>query len=259
MEKHLGEFGEIKSEDALKKGQIMDLDLLFSEPKAKKEEINYFEVLGITPTASDLDIRNAYIRQKQHAQNSLTEHQHQFIEGPSLRQHLDLLEDAYRILSHKSSRENYLLAQLGGQNDKHGRLGSANTLPARNQSLINTAGRTQTASHKSNFPVIPLEKEEYQSQIRLLLENCEKIDGQILKKIRELNHISLQDLHAVTRVNIEFLQALEDGDFATLPELVYVKGFLRAILKYLKVEQGEFLIQELMKPILLWKAERKTS
>jgi hypothetical protein len=258
VEKRLGELGETKSEDGLKSGQIMDLDLLFSAPKVKKETINYFEVLGITPTASDLDIRNAYIRQKQHAQNSLTEHQHQFMDGPSLRQYLDQLEDAYRILSHKSSRENYLLAQLGGQHERYSPTSPANSQPARNP-LIHTSGRTRITGPKSTLTVNPPEKEEYQNHIRLLLENCEKIDGQILKQIRELNHVSLQDLHAVTRVNIEFLQALEDGDFATLPEFVYVKGFLRAILKYLKVEQGEFLIQELMKPIMLWKAESKNS
>lgn len=47
-----------------------------------------------------------------------------------------------------------------------------------------------------------------------------------LKKARLEKHISLMDISAETRINIKFLEAIEQGKFSILPQ-TYVRAFLR--------------------------------
>lgn len=48
-----------------------------------------------------------------------------------------------------------------------------------------------------------------------------------LKAAREFKKVRLEDISATTKINVTFLQALEDGRWDILPE-PYIKGFLRA-------------------------------
>lgn len=47
-----------------------------------------------------------------------------------------------------------------------------------------------------------------------------------LKRHRVESNVSLMDISASTRINLKFLEALESGDFAVLPQ-TYVRAFLR--------------------------------
>ena len=53
--------------------------------------------------------------------------------------------------------------------------------------------------------------------------------------MREARRISLEDLSDYTRISRIYLQALEDDDYAKLPALVYVRGFLQQISRRLKL------------------------
>jgi len=48
-----------------------------------------------------------------------------------------------------------------------------------------------------------------------------------LKAAREFKKVRLEEISAITKINVTFLQALEDGRWDILPE-PYIKGFLRA-------------------------------
>jgi cytoskeletal protein RodZ len=50
--------------------------------------------------------------------------------------------------------------------------------------------------------------------------------GAELKKERETREISLQDISAATRVNVRFLEAIEEGKFGVLPA-AYIRAFVR--------------------------------
>lgn len=47
-----------------------------------------------------------------------------------------------------------------------------------------------------------------------------------LKNARISQEISLEDISAATRINVKFLQAIEDGEFSILPQ-AYVRAFIR--------------------------------
>lgn len=53
--------------------------------------------------------------------------------------------------------------------------------------------------------------------------------GQELRKARESRGVSLPGLAQATRIRLDFVEALEDGDFAKLPGEVFGRGFVRSI------------------------------
>jgi len=55
--------------------------------------------------------------------------------------------------------------------------------------------------------------------------------GEILREAREGLGLSLKDVEKATRVTCKYIRAIEEHDFAKLPENVYAKNFVRALAK----------------------------
>ncbi|GFE69971.1 helix-turn-helix domain-containing protein [Chroococcus sp. FPU101] len=60
--------------------------------------------------------------------------------------------------------------------------------------------------------------------------------GAYLRSKRLEKTLSLEDIAAITMIRIPILQALETGNLEQLPELVYVKGFIRRYGEILKID-----------------------
>ncbi len=65
--------------------------------------------------------------------------------------------------------------------------------------------------------------------------------GECLKKVREKNGLSLEQVTSRTRIPASHLHALESEDFANLPAKVFVKGFVRSYAKVLGLDEEETL------------------
>ena len=65
--------------------------------------------------------------------------------------------------------------------------------------------------------------------------------GERLRKIREKENLSRQDLAEITKIRPEYIRALEEGDFASLPEEVYARGFLISCAKNLRTDPEPLL------------------
>jgi cytoskeletal protein RodZ len=61
--------------------------------------------------------------------------------------------------------------------------------------------------------------------------------GEKLKKLRSDKRISLGEISRVTRIQIGYLEGLEEGCYDKLPADVYVKGFLRSYADFMGVEE----------------------
>ena len=70
--------------------------------------------------------------------------------------------------------------------------------------------------------------------------NAESI-GPYLIKIREQLGFSLQDIASKTKISLPYLEHLEKENFPSLPNDVFVKGFLRSYAKVLGLEEQEVL------------------
>lgn len=61
--------------------------------------------------------------------------------------------------------------------------------------------------------------------------------GEKLKKLRGDFRMSLAEVSKVTRIQVKYLEYLEDGQYAKLPADVYVRGFLRSYARYLNIDE----------------------
>jgi cytoskeleton protein RodZ len=67
--------------------------------------------------------------------------------------------------------------------------------------------------------------------------------GKYLKNQRESKKISLREVAKSTRVREYLLRAIEEDQYHILPPVTYVKGFLLAYAKYLKLDPNEVLLR----------------
>jgi cytoskeletal protein RodZ len=67
--------------------------------------------------------------------------------------------------------------------------------------------------------------------------------GKYLKNQRESKKISLREVANNTRVRERLLKAIEEDQYHLLPTATYVKGFLLAYAKYLKLDSNEILLR----------------
>ena len=65
--------------------------------------------------------------------------------------------------------------------------------------------------------------------------------GERLKRERELREVSREELSNSTRISSRFLEALENEDWEKLPGGVFGHGFVRAIARYLGLDEEALL------------------
>jgi cytoskeletal protein RodZ len=67
--------------------------------------------------------------------------------------------------------------------------------------------------------------------------------GERLKRERELREVTLQEITSATRIGTRFLEALENEDWTRLPGGVFNRGFVRAIARYLGLDEEGLLAE----------------
>lgn len=68
-----------------------------------------------------------------------------------------------------------------------------------------------------------------------------KTIGEILARSRLEKNLSREQLSAVTKIDIRYIQALEENDFTHLPSATFIKGFVRNLSLALGKDPGEWL------------------
>jgi cytoskeleton protein RodZ len=67
--------------------------------------------------------------------------------------------------------------------------------------------------------------------------------GSYLKNLRESKRVSLREVARITRVREHILRAIEEDQHHLLPPATYVKGFLLAYAKYLRLDPNDVLLR----------------
>lgn len=65
--------------------------------------------------------------------------------------------------------------------------------------------------------------------------------GEILKRQREKNNLTLTEAEAATKIRIKFLRALESDDYTAMPSVSYAKGFVKIYSDYLGLDSSRIL------------------
>jgi flagellar biosynthesis protein FlhG len=63
--------------------------------------------------------------------------------------------------------------------------------------------------------------------------------GVLLRKVRESQGIDLQEISGRTKIARMHLAAIESEEFGELPAIVYVRGFLTELAKFLRLDPAQ--------------------
>src|SRR5262245_9407629 len=77
--------------------------------------------------------------------------------------------------------------------------------------------------------------------------------GESLKRERELREISLREIADATKINLRYLEALEQNRFDSLPGGIFTKGFIKAYAAYIGAD-GQALLDTYIQEMALREA-----
>jgi cytoskeleton protein RodZ len=63
--------------------------------------------------------------------------------------------------------------------------------------------------------------------------------GEFFKQVRETKGLTVDEVASKTRIRSDFVKALEDGNFARLPDQVFAKGFVRSYARSLGLDEED--------------------
>jgi cytoskeleton protein RodZ len=63
--------------------------------------------------------------------------------------------------------------------------------------------------------------------------------GEFFKQVRETKGLTIDEVASKTRIRTDFVKALEDGNFARLPDQVFARGFVRSYARSLGLDEDD--------------------
>ena len=63
--------------------------------------------------------------------------------------------------------------------------------------------------------------------------------GEFFRQVRETKGLTVDDVASKTRIRTDFVKALEDGNFAKLPDQVFARGFVRSYARSLGLDEDD--------------------
>lgn len=189
------------------------------EPKLRD---TFYDLLEIEPTATEEEIRRANRRVREiYARDSLV------VGGLYNKARLDDLllriDEAYETLMDPAARRAYDLALFpGGVPTRGDREGSGPT----------DAVDASAEPPREQAPPRPPPP---------TLDPGIELTGQLMRELRETQGLELREISERTKIGIGYLEAIEDENFAKLPAVVYVRGFLVEYARMLRIDVGQVL------------------
>lgn len=184
--------------------------------------LNFYELLEVSPTASQDQIRQAYdMARSTYAEDSMVTYS--LFDPQSRKDIMNRIEQAYSILGDEKRRRDYD-REIGVRQEERGTTGT-------------TGGAVPEANPPERTGPVPVPSPPPTSRPRTAITaRDEDITGPFLKSVREKQEIPLQEIADQTRINITYLDYIERENFRTLPAEVYLKGYLEQLARYLGLE-----------------------
>jgi len=174
-------------------------------------EPNLYDVLWTHQSASDEDLRRAYKRQRELYQAGslpLTS----LLKGDQLRTEQARVEEAHDTLLDPLRRKAY----------------DASVFPAEQAEAPPRNAAKDSA--------LEAERSMLQKELAREINGETEFTGALLRKVRESHGTELSEIAKLTKISSTHLQAIEGERFAELPALVYTRGFVQQLAKFLKLD-----------------------
>lgn len=181
----------------------------------------FYDILEIKSSASQQDIREAYLRARAAYQKESIALYTLIPDDVEREALLQQVETAYLVLSDLEKRRLY---------DQNHSLDSGTGFQEVKERVV-PKSRQESVPHQKSLG------EELQDEI----QQQEEWSGTFLRKIRLAHSVSLEELSQLTRISKHYLSALEEEAWDKLPAWVYVRGFLTQWAKIFKLPIDKIL------------------
>ena len=172
-----------------------------------------YEVLGVSRTPTDDEIRRAYKRQREIFRDGGLPVV-SVVTPAALRQEQARIEEAYDTLLDPVRRRGYDLS----------------TFP--DDARVSVAPQRATSASAAALALL-------QAELAREINAETQFSGSLLRKVRESQGIELSDIAQRTKISVTHLAAIENEAPGDLPAPVYVQGFVQTVAKFLKLDPAQ--------------------
>ncbi len=173
-----------------------------------------YDVLGVSRSASDEDIRRAFKKQRE-------------VYGPGGLATSSLLTDAL------------LAAELARVDEAHDTLLDPVRRRAHDLSMFPDVADEPKPSARPARPALAAEQLMLQAELAREIGPDTEFTGALIRKVRESQGIDLAEIASHTKISKTHLTAIEEESFSTLPAVVYVRGFVTELAKFLRLDAAQ--------------------
>ena len=207
-------------------------------------QLNYYEMLDLQPNAVPYEIRHAYNAAMQLYQpGSLVSYS--FFSEKERREILALIEKAYQTLINDQLRKEY--------DDELVRRGEIDA----KEETAPEVKKPVSVFHISRGPTArtvfvssdALKNRISQSQVIKDILAQSVLSGQDLKQIRTELGLTIEQIAEETKIRVNHIQSIEEGQAQNLPPAVFLKGFVKSYLKCLGLESVDELSARYMNTV----------
>ena len=176
------------------------------------------------------------------------------------------VERAYAVLMNPEKREGYNQELI---QNKIATLHDFHPIPQRNGASTREASpfyeRKTSEPFSRSMPSLirrrvceqgtsPATQEKYEK----IVEAGDLSDGSLYRLLRESAQVSLDEMHAQTKIRVEHFLRIEENQLDSLPQPIYVKGFLRSYFEFLGVKDPHRLIEAFITRYENWVRKEKS-
>ncbi len=178
------------------------------------EAPHLYEILGTHRGATDEEVRRAYKRQNAiYASGSLP--LTSLLSEEALAKERALIEEAHDTLLDPLRRRAY----------------DVSTFPEEEEA--------EKPRDQNRDAALDAEREMLREHLAREITPETQFTGPLLRKVRESQGAELSEIADTTKIAGAHLRAIEEEDFASLPALVYTRGFVQEVAKFLKLDPAQ--------------------
>ncbi len=200
----------------------------------KIEDLNFYELLEISPQATSQEIHKAYERiRRVYDPNSIALYS-LFTAEETAAIH-QRIEEAYRTLVYEDNRKKYD-EMLRNRNELPEHPSPPPPPPKFQPRPIQASPPayqdnqyTDSGSSAMSHATPPLDREEVAPVSPFIAE----FTGPIIKLLREQKGLSVRNIAEMTKVSVRYLEFIEVENFTKLPARAYIRGFIMLYAKAL--------------------------
>lgn len=207
-------------------------------------QLNYYEMLDLQPNAVPYEIRHAYNAAMQLYQpGSLVSYS--FFSEKERREILALIEKAYQTLINDQLRKEY-----DDELVRRGEIEAKEETAPEVKKPVSVFHISRGPTARTVFVSSDALKDRIsQSQVIKDILAQSALSGQDLKQIRTELGLTIEQIAEETKIRVNHIQSIEEGQAQNLPPAVFLKGFVKSYLKCLGLESVDELSARYMNTV----------